>query len=52
MSLKMHLHAIIKGNWRYTWRQGSSELRDALQDCDQACLEVHLVGMIMRTWRW
>jgi len=42
---------VIRQNWRYTWRECSSELRDALGDRDRASLEMHLEAILMRTWR-
>jgi len=45
----MHLEAEIERVWRCTWRLRSSELRDALGGRDQASLEMHLEGMIVRT---
>jgi len=37
--------------WRCTWRPGSSELRDALQNLDRASLEIYMEAIIVRTWR-
>ena len=38
----IHLEATIERVWRFTWKVGLSELQDALGDCDQGSLEMHL----------
>jgi hypothetical protein len=37
--------------WRCTWRQGPSELRDALGSRDRSSLEMHWEAVIERVWR-
>jgi len=46
-SLEMHLVGEIELVWRYTWRQQSSEVGDALGGHDHA----HLEAVIVRVWK-
>ena len=61
MNSAIQLEAMIKRVWRFTWRPGSSDLRDALPDSNRVSLEMHLETMINREcwsawrqliWRW
>jgi hypothetical protein len=36
------MDAAIEGEWRYTWRSRSEELRDALEGHDRAKLEGYM----------
>ena len=46
MNSEMHLAPVIEQGLRYTWRSGSSELRDTLQVRDRARLEMQLESEI------
>jgi len=48
---KVHLEAIIECVWKYTVMPWSSELRDALRDCDGASFKMHLEAVNVRTER-
>jgi len=54
-SLEMHLEAVIKRVWTYTWRctwrPWSSEHRDAHRGCDPTSLEMNLQAVIEQDWR-
>ena len=50
-SLETDMQGVIERVWRYNWSPWSSELRDALRDCDWASFETHLEAMIVRSCR-
>jgi len=43
---ELHLQAVIKRVWRFTWRPRSSKLTAALGCCDRASLEMQLEAEI------
>jgi hypothetical protein len=48
----MHLQAVMKRIWSYTWRPPSSEFGAALGGNDHVCLEMHLEAVSERIWRY
>jgi len=47
----MYLEAVIERVENWTWRPGSSELRDALRGQDRVNSEMNLEAVIVRNWR-
>jgi len=45
------LQAVLESNSRCAWKWISTELRDTLQGCDRASLEMHFEALIERVWR-
>jgi len=45
VSLELHLEAIIKRVWRYTWRPESSQFGEALKGCKGASLDKYWMAV-------